>query len=46
MTRRGGTPRAGSSAIGRVGVITGHPDTLGRVRVGTDGRGLQYGDPS
>ncbi|GAQ66518.1 MULTISPECIES: RICIN domain-containing protein [Streptomyces] len=33
-------------AIGGVGVVTGDPDTFGRVYVGTNGRGLQYGDPS
>ncbi|MFF0557880.1 RICIN domain-containing protein [Streptomyces sp. NPDC004266] len=32
--------------IGGVGVVTGDPDTFGRVYVGTNGRGLQYGDPS
>ncbi|MFD8008803.1 RICIN domain-containing protein [Streptomyces sp. NPDC058955] len=28
------------------GVVTGDPDTFGRVYIGTNGRGLQYGDPS
>ncbi|MEU4292768.1 RICIN domain-containing protein [Kribbella sp. NPDC026596] len=33
-------------SIAGVGVITGDPDTYGRVYIGTNGRGLQYGDPS
>ncbi|WP_031002499.1 RICIN domain-containing protein [Streptomyces sp. NRRL F-5727] len=33
-------------SIGGVGVVTGDPDTFGRVYIGTNGRGLQYGDPS
>ncbi|MEU2118499.1 hypothetical protein ABZ567_23320 [Streptomyces sp. NPDC016459] len=32
--------------VGGVGVITGDPETAARVDVGTNGRGLQYGDPS
>ncbi|MEH0471630.1 RICIN domain-containing protein [Streptomyces sp. B21-097] len=32
--------------IGGLGIVTGDPDTFGRVYVGTNGRGLQYGDPS
>ncbi|MEU9236099.1 RICIN domain-containing protein [Streptomyces subrutilus] len=32
--------------IGGTRVITGDPDAFGRVYVGTNGRGLQYGDPS
>ncbi|MDQ0956574.1 hypothetical protein QFZ66_000452 [Streptomyces sp. B4I13] len=32
--------------IGGLGFVTGDPDTFGRVYIGTNGRGLQYGDPS
>ncbi|MFF1446114.1 RICIN domain-containing protein [Streptomyces sp. NPDC058295] len=32
--------------IGGTAVVTGDPDAFGRVYVGTNGRGLQYGDPS
>ncbi|MFF4799941.1 RICIN domain-containing protein [Streptomyces sp. NPDC001351] len=32
--------------ISGIGIITGDPDTFGRVYIGTNGRGLQYGDPS
>ncbi|AVV47194.1 carbohydrate-binding protein [Streptomyces sp. P3] len=33
-------------SIGGLGIVTGDPDTFGRVYIGTNGRGLQYGDPS
>jgi photosystem II stability/assembly factor-like uncharacterized protein len=33
-------------SIGSLGIITGDPDAFGRVHVGTNGRGLLYGDPS
>ncbi|MGW1272747.1 RICIN domain-containing protein [Streptomyces sp. NPDC002491] len=33
-------------SIGGTGIVTGDPDTFGRVYIGTNGRGLQYGDPS
>ncbi|QNP71339.1 RICIN domain-containing protein [Streptomyces roseirectus] len=33
-------------ALTGTAVITGDPDTFGRVYIGTNGRGLQYGDPS
>jgi len=32
--------------ISGTGIVTGDPDTFGRVYIGTNGRGLQYGDPS
>ncbi|MCX5264818.1 hypothetical protein [Streptomyces sp. NBC_00199] len=33
-------------SIGGLGIVTGDPDTFGRVYIGTNGRGLHYGDPS
>ncbi|MDX3129557.1 hypothetical protein PV367_07010 [Streptomyces europaeiscabiei] len=51
MSRRLRASRAAPDAhqwgsVGGTGVITGDPDTYSRVYVGTNGRGLQHGNPS
>jgi xyloglucan-specific exo-beta-1,4-glucanase len=40
------TLRITATAIGRFRVIAGDPRVFGRVYVGTDGRGVFYGEPA